>query len=209
MTQSLATFTDPILVESTPVDSFTQKVFELTHAVYPYDQVFGEYCTVHEFIDAPPEFVFEYMSRTTSLNEWTYSVRKLKESPSNPGLFEGVDQVGEEFTKLFCRTLANREALTIDYHCAWDQGQKLWMIYLNRLVSAQTVLGKPGTVLIWTNCKHPNYDKNPHPELAPHSRPVWVGEMWPYFYAGHSIEAHNLKLIVEKKYRDQNRDPHL
>ena len=60
-----------------------------------------------------------------------------------------------------------REARTVDYHCAWDQGKHLWMIYLMRVVDAQVVLDKPGSVVLWTNCRHPFYDDNPYPETAP------------------------------------------
>ncbi len=52
---------------------------------------------------------------------------------------------------------------TVDYHCAWDQGKHLWMIYLMRVVDAQVVFDKPGSVVLWTNCHHPFYDNNPYP----------------------------------------------
>ncbi len=50
--------------------------------------------------------------------------------------------------------------MTVDYHCAWDQGKHLWMIYLMRFVDAETVLDKPGSVVLWTSCHHPFYDRN-------------------------------------------------
>jgi hypothetical protein len=74
------------------------------------------------------------------------------------------------------------------------------MVYLNRIVPAETVLKKPGSVVIWTNCRHPYYDKNPFPELASPNR-EWVGEWWPLFYAGHTIELTNLKNILEHRHR--------
>jgi 3-oxoacyl-[acyl-carrier-protein] synthase-3 len=64
----------------------------------------------------------------------------------------------------------------VDYHCAWDQGKHLWMVYLMRVIGAQTVLDKPGSVVLWTNCRHPIYDHNPYPQAAPPQRPVWVGD---------------------------------
>jgi hypothetical protein len=96
--------------------------------------------------------------------------------------------------------VANREALTVDYHCAWDQGKHLWMIYLNRIVDSQLVLNKPGSVVFWQNCRHPFYDANPFPETAPADRPVWVGDIWDTFYAGHALELQNLKRIVEHRH---------
>ena len=59
-----------------------------------------------------------------------------------------------------------------------------------------------GCVVLWTNCRHPYYDDNPFPEKAPKGRQVWVGDMWPFFYAGHKIELDNLKHILE--YRHTN-----
>ena len=76
--------------------------------------------------------------------------------------------------------------MTVDYHCAWDQGKHLWMIYLMRVVDAQVVFDKPGSVVLWTNCHHPFYDHNPYPETAPPQRPVWVGDFWDMFGAGPS-----------------------
>jgi len=76
------------------------------------------------------------------------------------------------------------------------------MIYLMRVVDAQLVLDKPGSVVLWTNCHHPFYDKNPYPETAPPQRPVWVGDFWDMFGAGHLLELKNLKAIAE--YRHHN-----
>ena len=33
-----------------------------------------------------------------------------------------------------------------------------------RVVDAQTVLDKPGSVVLWTNCHHPFYERNPYPD---------------------------------------------
>ena len=68
------------------------------------------------------------------------------------------------------------------------------------VVPAEVVLGKPGCVVLWTNCRHPYYDGNPFPEKAPAGRKVWVGDMWPFFYAGHKIEMDNLKCILEHRH---------
>jgi hypothetical protein len=169
---------------------------ELTHTVYPHDQIYGEYCTVHAHIDCPPQDVFAYMSNPYSLLEWTYSVRRLRPAGPDDRL------VGEdgEGTPIYCRTVADARALTVDYHCAWDQGAELWMVYLNRIVPAERVLKRPGSVVIWTNCRHPYYDANPFPELARRSKRTWVGELWPLFYAGHTIELQNLKAILEHRH---------
>jgi hypothetical protein len=177
-------------------EALGELVAELTHTVYPHEQVYGRYCTVHAHIECPIEQVYDYMANPFALEEWTYSVRRLRPA-GRPGLLVGVDAAE---TPIYVRTVANREARTVDYHCAWDQGDALWMVYLNRLVPAELVLDRPGTVVIWTNCHHPYYDRNPFPALMP-GRREWVGDWWPLFYAGHTIELSNLKRILEHRWQ--------
>jgi hypothetical protein len=193
----LAGITGLVRCEEYDRESMGEELTELTHTVYPHELVFGEYCTVHTHIECPPERVFDYMANPYSLLEWTYSVRKLK--PARPdGLLVGEDAAS---TPLYCRAICHREAMTVDYHCAWDQGDELWMVYLNRIIPAQVVLKRTGTVVVWTNCRHPYYRANPFPEREPRGERMWVGELWPLFYAGHTIELRNLKLILEHRYR--------
>lgn len=178
-------------------EALGEHVTEMTHTVYPHEHVYGAYCTVHEHIDCPPAGVFAYMSNPYSLMEWTYSVRKLR--PAGPaGLLVGEDAGG---TPIYCRTASHAPAMTVDYYCAWDQGEELWMVYLNRIVPAETTLKRPGSVVIWTNCRHPYYEKNPFPHLSHNPKRTWVGDWWPFFYAGHTIEIRNLKAILEYRHR--------
>ncbi|MFF3159665.1 SRPBCC family protein [Streptomyces sp. NPDC057910] len=190
-------------IETTPRDTALARLADRTHAVYPHDEVYGQFCTVQDYIDCPPQDVYRYLSDTRSLQEWTYSLRDLRET-GQPELFVAQDRIGED-TDIYIRTMANPEAMTVDYHCAWDQGEELWMIYLMRVVPAEQVLGRPGSVVLWTNCRHPYYDSNPHPELAPAQRPVWVGDVWHLFFAGHRLELDNLKAILE--HRHANHEP--
>ena len=196
--------TDPIAevtrVETSPREKATPVIMEMMRSVYPHDEVFGQYCTVNEYIDCPPDELYEYLSDTRSLEEWTYSLRGFA-TTDEPGLWVAYDRLGSE-TKIFTRTEANPEAHTVDYHCAWDQGKHLWMVYLMRVVDAQVVLDKPGSVVLWTNCHHPFYDDNPYPETAPAERPVWVGDFWDMFGAGHELEMKNLKAIAEYRHRN-------
>ncbi|MDO9234779.1 MAG: hypothetical protein Q7U28_01940 [Aquabacterium sp.] len=187
-------------IENFSRDAMKGLCMDLTHAVYPHDEVYGQYCTLEEYIDCPPEKVYEYLAHTSSLLEWTYSLRDMQ-ATDKPNLYVFKDKVGEH-TVCYCETKVNAEAMTVDYHCAWDQGEHLWMIYLMRVVPAQLVLNKPGSMVIWTNCRHPFYDQNPFPETAPPSRPVWVGDLWPMFYAGHWVEMQNLKHILEHRHRN-------
>lgn len=191
---------DLVRCEEFDRNSLGERITELTHTVYRHEQVYGPFITVHGYIDCPPDEVFAYMADPYGLIEWTYSVRELRPT-ATPGLLQGVDS---NRTPFYCRTVAHEGARTVDYHCAWDQGSELWMVYLNRVVPAEAVLKKPGSVVVWTNCRHPYYDRNPFPELSAPGR-EWVGEWWPLFYAGHTIEISNLKNILE--YRHRRREP--
>ena len=187
-------------VETTPIDEMRGLMLDLTHAVYPHEDLYEDFCAIHQYIDCPPEDLFKYMSDIHSFGEWTYSLRDLKKS-NIENVYVGKDKIGDN-TDIYCKVVANEEALTVDYHCAWDQGDDLWMIYLYRIVPAELVLKKPGSVVFWQNCRHPYYDKNPYQNKAPEGRP-WVGDFWDVFYAGHTIELNNLKYIAEYRHREQ------
>jgi len=185
-------------IETFSRDEMGALCMERTRAVYPHDQVYGRFCTIEEYIDCPPDEVFAYLADVRSLEEWTWSTRGF-EATDEDGLLVGWDQLADD-TRIWCRTVANAEARTVDYHCAWDQGRSLWMIYLVRVIPASVVLNRPGSVVTWTNCRHPFYDHNPYPEAAPDDRDTWVGDLWPFFYAGHVVEMENLKKILEFRH---------
>lgn len=184
-------------VETTNKNEMGGIMADITHAVYSHDDVYGDYCPIQSYINCPPEKVFEYMSNPHSLLEWTYSMRKFEKTETE-GLYLGKDRIGDN-TDIYFKVKSNKEALIVDYHCAWDQGDDLWMIYLNRIVPAEVVLKKPGSIVFWQNCRHPYYQKNPYPEKAPQGRP-WVGQFWDFFYAGHMVELENLKTILEYRH---------
>ena len=185
-------------IETVDKEQMTGLAMDLTHGVYPHDQIYGQYCTIQEHIDAPPEDVYRYLANPYTLAEWTYSLRDFGE-PDAQGRIRSLDKVGGK-TVIFTKTVVNPEAMTVDFHCAWDQPDELWMIYLMRVVPAELVLKRSGSVVLWTNCRHPYYDKNPFPERAPADRTVWVGDLWPFFYAGHHVEMQNLKRICEHRH---------
>jgi hypothetical protein len=203
---ALAAISGLVRCETHDREALGELITEMTHTVYPHEQVYGAFCTVQAHIECPPRDVFAYMANPYSLLEWSYSVRELRPT-GRPGLLVGIDAGG---TPIYCRTESSTEALTVDYHCAWDQGDELWMVYLNRIVPAERVLKRTGSVVIWTNCHHPYYDRNPFPALCADPRRAWVGEWWPLFYAGHSIELANLKAILEHRHRQRlSIGPHL
>lgn len=193
---------DLVRIENVNLDGMQEKCMEMTHAVYPHDKIYGPYCTIEEYINCPPEIIFEYLADCEHLGEWTYSTRDMKKTEKDD-IWVFNDAIGG-ITECYCKTVANKEAMTVDYHCAWDQGDHLWMIYLIRVVPAQLVLNKPGSVVLWTNCHHPFYDNNPFPEKAPKDRDGWVGDAWDMFYAGHTIEMQNLKKILEFRHNRDN-----
>jgi hypothetical protein len=184
-------------IENFPKEDMNAFALDLTHAVYPHEEIYGKYCTLEEHIECPPEEVFRYLADVRTLEEWTYSLRDF--APAKNGTVVATDKIGGK-TKIFTKVVSHAGAMTVDYHCAWDQADKLWMIYLMRVVPAQLVLNRPGSVVLWTNCHHPFYDENPHPSLAPADRKVWVGDLWPFFYAGHHVEMQNLKHILEYRH---------
>lgn len=190
-----------IRIETAPLEKTAPHFMSKIRSVYPHDEVFGSYCTVNDYVDCPPDDLFAYMADTRSLEEWTYTLRGFTPT-DEPGLWLSYDLLLPD-TKIYTRTVANADARTVDYHCAWDQGKHLWMIYLMRVLDAQVVLDKPGSVVLWTNCHHPFYDKNPYAETVPPQRSGWVGDFWPSFGAGHAIELNNLKTIAEFRYRNQ------
>jgi len=185
-------------IENFSKDEMNSFCMELTHAVYPHEEKYGKYCTLEEYIDCPPEEVFAYLADVYTLAEWTYSMRDFEEIDAQ-GRVLSTDKIGGQ-TKIYTKCVAHADAMTVDYHCAWDQPETLWMIYLMRVIPAETVLGKRGSVVLWTNCRHPFYDKNPFPERAPKDRKIWVGDMWTFFYAGHTVEMQNLKHILEYRH---------
>jgi hypothetical protein len=189
-------------IETTNKQEMGGLMADITHAVYPHEELYGEYCPIQSYINCPPEKVFEYMANPLCLLEWTYSMRKFRQL-NDDGLFVGKDRIGDN-TDIYFKVVSNKEALTVDYHCAWDQGDDLWMIYLNRIIPAELVLKKPGSVIFWQNCRHAYYENNPYPETAPKGRP-WIGQFWDFFYAGHMVELENLKAILE--YRHLNNLP--
>lgn len=181
-----------------------QHFVRLSKPQYSYEEVHGDYCTIHLHIDCPVDMAFNYAANPYSLEEWTYTVRDLTE-------VRGELLVGREAlvpnTKIYVETKSNQESGTVDYLCAWDQGEELWMRYYCRFFDSQPAFNKPGTVMTWTNCRHPYYlrDKPNQPQHIKESqnrkdRP-WVGDVWNLFYAGHMVEAENMKRILEARFK--------
>ena len=94
-----------VRIETSPREKATPIIMEMMRSVYPHDEVFGEFCTVNDYIDCPPDELFDYLADTRSLEEWTYSLRGFTPT-EEPGLWLAYDRLGSE-TKIFTRTVAN------------------------------------------------------------------------------------------------------
>ena len=86
-------------IENPGKEELTAYCMELTHAVYPHHQVYGQYCTIHEYVDCPPEHVYDYLRQGHHLEEWTCSLRDFAPADT-PGLWAGYDRV-EDDTRIY------------------------------------------------------------------------------------------------------------
>ena len=86
---------------------------EMTHAVYPHDEIYGNFCTLQAHVECPAEDIFEYLATPYTLAEWTYSMRDFGEPDAN-GVVESTDKIGGE-TKIYTKVVANRDALTAGF----------------------------------------------------------------------------------------------
>ena len=84
-----------VRIETSPREKATPIIMEMMRSVYPHDEVFGEYCTVNDYIDCPPDELFDYLADTRCLEEWTYSLRGFTPT-EEPGLWLAYDRLGSE-----------------------------------------------------------------------------------------------------------------
>ncbi len=189
--------------EDHPMEEAQQKLAQETKDQYSHEEVFGDYCNVNQYINCPVDEAVAYASNPYSLEEWTFSVRDLKEVGG--GLLCGREALANN-TVIYVRTEVYTDARAVDYLCAWDQGQELWMRYYCRFIDAMPAINKPGSILMWLNCRHPHYlrgqqgaPKHIVDGQARQDRP-WVGDIWKFFKVGHEIEAANLKQILEHRF---------
>jgi hypothetical protein len=182
---------------------------------YPHEEIFGGFCPLAEHVAAPFEAALQYCAAVPSLAEWTLNIRRIEHRGG--GLYRGkmifsTLDAAAPATDIFLRVEVSRgegQAL-VCYPCAWDQPDDLWMRYFFVLADAELTLGRPGTVVMWNNCKHRFYDRVGDESAAPvpdyiaagrarTDRP-WPGDGWPLFYALHRLELANLKAILEHRH---------
>lgn len=191
--------------ENTSREEMEKLEKSMAQETYTHEEIFDRFCSLSEHINVPYDIVFEYCANVRSLEEWTYSIRDLQHLGG--GLYRGIEQV-QPNTDIFIRAEAQKgpEHGTVLYPCAWDQGHELWMRYYLTIVDSTKALNEPGTIVMWTNCRHPYYDRSTVnvPDYIAEGRArtdrLWVGDIWPLFHAGHSIEMGNLKKILEHRF---------
>lgn len=176
----------------------------LTKEQYDLEEIFGQFCQLGAYIEVPVEMAFEYCANVHSLHEWTFSMRNFVYVGG--GIYRSEERLGKS-TFVYTKTNSYPDSGVVDYLCAWDQAQELWMRYYFRFIDAKPTLNKPGTVVLWTNCKHPYYDRAtenlPDYIAKGHARDDrnWVGDFWLQFDAIHQIEMNNLKRILEYRFQ--------
>lgn len=185
-------------------DEIKQYFCQLTQANYSLEEVYGQYCQLAAYIECPLSIAFEYAANAYSLEEWTFSLRNLQ--PIGGGLYKGTEALGQD-TVIYLQVNSYPENGVIDYLCAWDQGHELWMRYYFRFIDAMPTIKKPGTMVLWTNCRHPYYDRTTAhlpdyiKKMQERTDRDWVGDFWLQFYPIHQVELNNLKAILEYRFQ--------
>jgi hypothetical protein len=203
-----------VSAEDTPPEELERRCQEMMAPAYSHEEVFGAHCFLAEHIAAPYPRVFDYCADIHSLEEWTLNIRNLQpvDGAGPAGLHRGhmvfsPEDAAHPSTDIYIRADVMRgpEHGVICYPCAWDQADELWMRYYFVLADSALTLGRPGTVVMWTNCRHRYYDKGaePVPESIRAGRArsdrFWPGDGWPLFHALHRLELGNLKRIAEHR----------
>jgi hypothetical protein len=80
-----------VRIETAPLEKTAPLFLAKMRSVYPHDEIFGQYCTVNNYIDCPPDELFGYLADTRSLEEWTYTPRDFT-ATEKPGLWLAYDR---------------------------------------------------------------------------------------------------------------------
>ena len=81
-----------VRIETSPLEETAPMFMAKMRSVYPHEEVFGKYCTVNDYVDCPPDELFEYLAHTRSLEEWTYTLRDFTPT-EEPGLWLAYDRL--------------------------------------------------------------------------------------------------------------------
>jgi hypothetical protein len=185
------------------MEQLIARVPDFTKPSYTHGEIFGEYCHTTAYIRCPVDMAFDYASNVYCLEEFTFSLRDFHYVGG--GIYKALEALGKD-TYIYMRIDSYPDCRVVDHLCAWDQGEELWMRYHFRFLDAMPTIRRAGTIAIWSNCKHPYYDRNTKdvPAYIANGREradrTWVGDIWPDFHAMHSIEIGNFKRILEHRF---------
>jgi hypothetical protein len=182
-----------------------QELEVMTKPTYTHEEVFGKHVTIMEHIEVPIDMVYEYAANIYSLEEFSATIRQMEYVGG--GIYRALDVLGA-YTPIYFQLKTFPDSYCIDCLCAWDQPHEMWMRYHWRLFDSMPVIGKAGTIVLWTNFKHPYYDKSsPAPAYVakPRDQPdrLWVGDFYNQFFAAHTLEGRNLKAILEHRLKSK------
>lgn len=162
-----------------------------TKDTYTHEELFSQSVPVITIFEGVPiEQAFAFIADIRNLSAWTMSLRDLKP-------FKGDIYVAREDAsptgKVYIRSISDEHAHTIEWQCNHSDPDDLWMVYKCMVVDANQVLGRPGSAFIWVVFVHEKVKSDP--ELA-------MG--YKAMYRAHSIEAGNLKKILESRFAAGN-----
>jgi hypothetical protein len=91
--------------------------------------------------------------------------------------------------KVYIRCIADEYAHTIEWQCNHSDAEDLWMIYKCMIVDGNQAIGRPCSAFIWVVFVHEKVKSDPSLVMG-----------YKLMYTAHSIEAGNLKKILENLY---------
>lgn len=191
---SLENISELTRIETVSNDEMNELMVDQTHAMYSHAKAFGACFTIEEYIDTPPEELYQYLVDPDSISEWSYSLRYTSSADDN-GVFSFTDEANEK-EKYFCQITGSAGAKTIDY--VWAKGQVGNNVYSDalRVVCAQNSLNKPGSVLLWTICISTDDNESEFSRLGD----IRVSnDWWKNFSAQRRIELGNIKAIQQAR----------
>ncbi|HWH69314.1 MAG TPA: hypothetical protein VNT26_08000 [Candidatus Sulfotelmatobacter sp.] len=185
----MVTATDKLInVENYAMDEIWQKfIVPGTKDTYTHEELFATAVPVITIFEGVPvDKAFAYLSDIQTLSDWTISLRELQP-------FRGDIYVAREDAsptgKVYIRVLANEQAHTIEWQCNHSDPDDLWMVYKCMVVDANQVLGRPGSAFIWVVFVHGKVQEDPA-----------LAAGYKMMYTAHSIEAGNLKKVLESRF---------
>lgn len=185
----MSTVTEKLInVENYTMDEIWKKfITPGTKETYTHEELFSQAIPVITIFEGVPvEKAFAYIAEIRNLSAWTMSLRDLQ--PFRGDIYAAREDASPT-GKVYIRSIADERTGTIEWQCNHSDPDDLWMVYKCMVVDANQVLGRPGSAFIWVVFVH-EYVKS-DPALA-------MG--YKAMYTAHSIEAGNLKMILESRY---------